>query len=206
MDEYVLAAILAGDETKPLGVVKPFDLSDDRNGGRRIGRDPTRWSNPIARWPLWPLDNAGSVDFEHPRHLRSLGAGADLDAQLGACRDSVMARGMQGVGVQESVARAARQLDKSVAFVRLEPFDHRIDRRCARINRRGASPHRRAAKPPCVRTAAEASTRPRSRLVRHWPIVIEATLARRPEVLTLAHVSPKSSPKTQSIGAHRDPS
>src|SRR6202167_6764264 len=153
MDEYVLAAILAGDETKPLGVVKPFDLSDDRNGGRRIGRDPTRWSNPIARWPLWPLDNAGGVDFEHPRHLRALGAGADLDAQLGAGRDSVMSSGMQGVGMQERVARAARQLDEPVAFVRLEPFDHRIDLRRARIDRRGAAAHGWAAKTPCVRTA-----------------------------------------------------
>ena len=89
MDEYVLAAILAGDETKPLGVVKPFDLSDDRNGGRRIRSDPAR-SNPIAGRPLWPLDKAGGIDFEHPRHLRSLRAGAYLDAQLGACRDSVV--------------------------------------------------------------------------------------------------------------------
>src|SRR6202789_483152 len=205
MDEYVLAAILAGDETKPLGVVKPFDLSDDRNGGRRIRGDPTR-SNSIARWPLRALDNTGSVDFEHPRHLRALGAGADLDAQFGARRDSVMSSGMQGVGVQERVARAARQLDEPVAFVRLEPFDHRIDRRGARIDRRGAAAHGRAAKTPCVRTAAEASTRTGPRLVRHRPVVIEATLAGRPKVLTLAHVSPKSSPKTQSIGARSEPS
>src|SRR5271154_7016971 len=98
MDEYVLAAILAGDETEPLGVVKPFHLSDDRNGSRRIRGDPAR-PNPIARRPLWPLDNASGVDFEHPRHLRSLGAGADLDAQFGARRDSVVACGMQGIGV-----------------------------------------------------------------------------------------------------------
>src|ERR1700722_14014907 len=197
MDEYVFAAVIAGNETKPLGVVKPFDLSDDRNGGRRIRGHPARWSNSIARRrrPLRPLDNAGSVDFEHPGHLRPLGAGANLDAQLGACRYSVVACGMQGVGVEECVARAARQLDKSVAFVRLEPLDDRIDRRRARIDRRGASPHGWAAKTPCVRSAAEASTRPRSRLVRHRPVIIEATLAGRPKVLTLAHVSPKSSPK-----------
>src|SRR6202453_3496202 len=197
MDENVLAASLAGAEAKPLGVVKPFHLSDDRNGGRRIRRDPARRSNPIAaRWPLWPFDNAGGVDFEHPRHLRSLGAGADLDAQFGAGRDSVMACGVQGVGVQKRVARATRQLDKSVPLVRLEPFDDRIDRRGARIDRGGGAPHGRTAKTPCVRTTAEVSAGPGSRLVGHRPVVIEATLARRPEVLTLAHVSPKSSPKT----------
>src|SRR6202020_3261689 len=171
----------------------PLHFSDDRNGSRRIRGDPARWPNPIARWPLWPLDNAGSVDFEHPRDLRSLGAGADLNAQLGACRDSVMACGMQSVGVQERIARAARQLDKPVAFVGLEPFDDRIDRRRARIDRRGTAPHGRAAKAPCVRTAAEASTRPRSRLERHTPVVIEAALAGRPKVLTLAHASAKLS-------------
>src|SRR6202020_3364824 len=113
MDEYVLAAIVAGDETKPLGVVKPFDLSDDRNGGRRIRSDPTR-SNSIARRPLRPLDDASSVNFQHPRHLRSLGARADLDAQFGARGNGVVACGMQGVGMQERVALAARQLDESV--------------------------------------------------------------------------------------------
>ena len=33
-------------------------------------------------------------------------------------------------------------------------------------------------------------------LVRHRPVVVEPALARRPKVLTLAHVSPKSSPKS----------
>src|SRR3984957_3829153 len=196
MDEDVLAAIVTGDETKSFGVVEPLHLSDDRNCSRRIRGDPARRSWPIARWPLRPFDNASSVHLDHPSDLRSLGARSDLDAQFGTRRNSVMACCMQGVGVQKRVARAARQLDKSVTLVGLEPFDDRIDWRRARIDRRRASPHGRAAKPPCVRTAAEASPRTRPRLVRHWPIVIKATLARRPKVLTLAHVSPKSSPKT----------
>jgi hypothetical protein len=196
MDEDVFAAIVAGDETKSFGVVEPLHFSDDRDRGRRIRRNSAGRPNAVARWPLRALNNASGVDFKHSGHLRSLGARADLDAQLGAGRDSVMACGMQGVRVQKRVARAARQLDESVALIRLEPFDDRIDRRCARIDRRGASPHGWAAKPPCVRTAAEASSRTRPRLVRHWPIIVEATLARRPKVLTLAHVSPKSSPKT----------
>src|ERR1700722_2097968 len=178
MDEYVFAAVIAGDETKPLGVVKPFDLSYDRNGGRRIRGHPARWSNSIARRrrPLRPLDNAGSVDFEHPGHLRLLGAGANLDAQLGACRYSVVACGMQRIGVQERVASARRR---------------------AGANRRGAAPHGWAAKTACVRSAAEASTRPRSRLVRHRPVVIEAALAGPPKALPLPHARPIPQPNTE---------
>ena len=48
MDEHVFAAIVAGDETKSLGVVEPLHLSDDRNCSRRIRRDPAR-PKPIAR-------------------------------------------------------------------------------------------------------------------------------------------------------------
>src|ERR1700722_8187166 len=195
MDEDVFAAVLAGDETKPLGVVKPLHLSDDRNCSRRI-RGHAAWPKPVARWSLGPLDNASSVHLKHPGHLGSLGARADLDAQFGARRNSVVACGVQGVSVQKRVARAARQLDESIPLVRLEPFDDRIDRRGARIDRRGAAPHGCAAETPCVRTAAKASTRTRPRLVRHWPVIVEPALARRPKVLTLAHVSPKSSPKS----------
>src|ERR1700729_4287090 len=195
MDEDVLAAIVTGDETKSFGVVEPLHLSDHRNCSRRIRRDPAWRPNSIARWPLWPFDNASSVHLNHPSDLRSLRARANLDAQFGARRNSVMACCMQGVGVQKRVARAARQLDKSVTLVGLEPFDDRIDWRRARIDRHRAHPPGRA-KPPGVRTAAEASPRTRPRLVRHWPIVIKATFARCPKVLTLAHVSPKSSPKT----------
>jgi hypothetical protein len=197
MDEDVFAAIVTGDETKSLGVVEPLHLADDRNRSRGIRGDSARRSKPprIARWPLWPFDDAGGIHLNHPGHLRSLGARPDLDAQFGAGRNSVMTCGMQGVRMQKRVARAARQLDEPVSFVRLEPFDDRVDRGSARIDWSSASPHGRAAEPPRVRTAAEASTRTRPRLVRHWPIVIKATLARRPKVLTLAHVSPKSSPK-----------
>ena len=140
MDEDVLAAIVAGDETKSFGVVEPLHLSDDRDRGRRIRGDPARRSKPIARRPLWPFDNASSIHLNHPSHLRSLGARADLDAQFGARRNSVMACGMQGVSVEKRVARAARQLDESVTLVGLEPFDDRIDRRRARIDWSGASP------------------------------------------------------------------
>src|ERR1700722_5837966 len=195
MDEHIFAAILAGNEAKPLGVVKPLHLSDDQDRSRGIGGDPAR-PKPIARGPLWALDNASGVNFQHPRHLRSLGARADLDAQFGARGNGVGAGGRQGVGMQERVALAARQLDESVTFVRLEPFHDRVDRRRARIDRRSGSPPGRAPKTAPVWTAAEASSRPRPRLVRHRPIVIEPAFARRPKVLTLAHVSPKSPPKT----------
>src|ERR1700744_4283674 len=40
MDEHVLAAVVAGDEAEPFGVVEPLDLADDRDPGRRVRRNP----------------------------------------------------------------------------------------------------------------------------------------------------------------------
>ena len=147
MDEYILAAILARDEAEPLALVEPFHFSSDRDGGRRIGRNSAR-SRPVAGRPLRALDNSGRIDFQNPGHLRTLGAGADLDAQFGALRNRVVARGMQGVRMQERVALAARQLNESVALVRLEPFDDRIDRRRAGIHRPRGRPAGEPPKPP----------------------------------------------------------
>ena len=104
MDEHVFAAVLAGDEAEPFGVVEPFHLSGDRNGGRRIGRNPAR-PHPIAGWPLRPLDDTGRVDFKNSSDLCAFGARADLDAQFGPRRNRVVAGCMQGVGVQERIAR-----------------------------------------------------------------------------------------------------
>src|SRR5258708_40021692 len=103
-----------------------------------------------------------------------------------------MACGVQSVGMQKRVARAARQLDEPVSFVRLEPFDDRVDRRGARIDWSSPSPHGRAAEPPPVRTPPEASTRTRPRPLRHLPILLKTTPAPRPKVLTLAHFNPKA--------------
>ena len=60
----------------------------------------------------------------------------------------VVACGMQGVSVEKRVARAARQLDESVTFVRLEPFYDRIDRRGARIVGAEPPPWARRQTPP----------------------------------------------------------
>ena len=134
MDEHVLAAVVAGHEAKALGVVEPFDLAADADRGRRIGRGPARTRArrrraAVAERALRPFDDAGGVDFDHPRHLRALGAGADDDLQLGARGHRFVARGMQRVGVQEGVALAVGQFDEAIALVGLEPFDDRVDRR-----------------------------------------------------------------------------
>src|ERR1700722_12811157 len=160
--ENIFPAIVAGDETKPLGVVEPLHLSDDRDRGRGIRGDAARRPDSIARRPLlWSLDNSGGVDFDHSRHLRALGAGADLDAKFRAGGNGLMTRGVQRIGVQERVARAARQLDESVALVRLEPFDDRIDSRCARVDGRGWAAARWAAKTAPLRASAKAPRRAR---------------------------------------------
>ncbi len=155
---------------------------------RRGGRGPSR--NPSDDGLCGRSTMPAVSTSMHARDLSPLGAGPDLDAQFRARRNGVVARRMQGVGVQERVARAARQLDESVAFVRLEPFDDGVDRRRARVDRPGLSAHRRAAE-AAVRAAAVGARRARSRFVGHRPIVIEPALARS-KVLTLAHGSPKS--------------
>src|SRR5271163_2713089 len=48
VDEHIFPAVLARDKAEPLGVVEPLDLSGDRNGGRRIRRNPAR-PKPVAR-------------------------------------------------------------------------------------------------------------------------------------------------------------
>ena len=103
-----------------------------------------------------------------------------------------MARRMQGVRMQERVALAARKLNESVALVRLEPFDDRIDRRRAGIHRRPRTAHGRAAETAALRSAAVAARRTRPRFVGHRSVVVEPALARRPKVLTLAHLSSTS--------------
>ena len=55
MDEHVFAAILAGDEAEPFGVVEPFHLSGDRNGGRRIRRNPARAPKAHKSLESWKL-------------------------------------------------------------------------------------------------------------------------------------------------------
>ncbi len=188
MDEHVLAAVVARHETEALGVVEPLDLAADGDRGRGIGRDAARGTRRIAERTLRALDDPGGVDLDDARHLRALGAGADGHLEFGAGRDAFMSRGMQGVGVQKSVALAVRQLDESVALVRLEPFDDGVDRRPAdRRGRRAAAAERRPAK-TAVRGAAESTRRARLRLVGHRPVVVETALARRPKILTLAHV------------------
>ena len=39
MDEDVLAAVFARDKAEALGVIEPFDLASDRDGGRRVRSD-----------------------------------------------------------------------------------------------------------------------------------------------------------------------
>src|SRR5271165_170082 len=102
---------------------------------------------------------------------------------------------MQRVRMQERIALAARQLDKAVPLISLEPFHDRVDRRRARIDlrRRGAAGRR----PPIasVGSAAVTARLPRLRLIGHRSIIIEAAFSRRSEILTLAHVIPNSPTK-----------
>ena len=98
-----------------------------------------------------------------------------------------MSRGVQGVGVQKSVALAVRQFDEPIALVRLEPFHHGVDRRPRNRRERRAAGERGAAK-SVVRGAAETARGARLRLVGHRPVVVEAALARLSKILTLAHV------------------
>src|SRR5271166_2663592 len=85
VNEHVLAAVIARDEAEPLGVVEPLHLPGDRNCGRRI------WRNPPSGRSLRPLDDAGRVHLQNPRHLRAFRAGADQHLELGAGRNRFMA-------------------------------------------------------------------------------------------------------------------
>src|SRR5271157_871324 len=103
---------------------------------------------------------------------------------------------MQRVRMQERIALAARQLDKAVPLISLEPFHDRVDRRRARIDlrRRGTAGRR----PPIasVGSAAVTARLPRLRLIGHRSIIIESAFSRRSEILTLAHVIPNSPTKS----------
>ena len=139
-----------------------------------------------------PLYDARRIDFDDPRHLRALGAGADRHLELRARRHRFVAGSVQRVGVQEGVALSARQLDEPIALVGLEPFHDGVDRRAA-DRRRSAAAHRRPAETG-VRPAAKPARGARLRLVGHRPVIVEPALARRPEILTLAHVTPNLRP------------
>ena len=91
MNEHVLAAVVAGDETEALGLVEPLDRTAERNGGRRVGSDATRARFAAGERTLGALDDAGRIDFQHTRHLGALGAGADDDLELCACGHCVVA-------------------------------------------------------------------------------------------------------------------
>src|SRR5271165_2802304 len=193
VDEHVLAAVFARNEAETLDAVEPLDFAGDRNGCRRIRGNAPR-SRRIAERALRALDDTGRVDFEHPRHLGALGAGADLDAQFRAGGHRLVPGVLQRIGVQERVALAAGQLDEAVALVGLEPLHDRIDHRGARIDRRRGPPAHRRAAVAAFWSAAVAARRPGLRIIGHRSIVIEAALA-RPKVLTLAHISPTSPTK-----------
>ena len=148
-----------------------------------------RGGRGFAEGALRSFDDAGGVDLQHPRDLCALGAGADDNLQLGTRRHRIVARGVQRVGVEEGVALAVGQLDEAVALVGLEPLDDGVDRRTGRRPRcRHAAAHRRRAEAAAIGNAAEGARRTRFRLVGHRPVVVEAALARRSKVLTLAHV------------------
>ena len=207
MDEHVLAAIFAGDEPEPLGVVEPLHLSGDRHRGRRIRGDPARRGPsrnpspaglcgrsttpaastsstrvtcaPLAPAPTWTRNLAPAGTVSWPAACSAL-----------ACRNA-------------SPAPPANSTNPYP----LSALNHLTTASTggAQNHRRGPS-HGRPTKTASFRTTAEASTRPRPRLVRHRPIVVESALARRPKILTLAHISPRSPPKARSIGGQPRPS
>ena len=72
MDEDVLAAVFARDKAEPLGVVKPFDLASDRDGGGRVRCDAAGSWRRIAKRALRPLYRARRVDLQHARDLSAL--------------------------------------------------------------------------------------------------------------------------------------
>ena len=112
MDKDILPAILARDEAEALCVIEPLDLAGDRNGGRRIRSDAAR-TRGVAVGALRALDNPGRIDLENAGDLRSLGSGPDLNPQLGAGGNRLVAGSVESVGVQEGVALAVCKLDES---------------------------------------------------------------------------------------------
>src|SRR5262249_17606193 len=127
MDKNVLAAIIRLHETKTLAVIEPFDGSRDFNGRRRIGmttRCSARSSSATAPWPAArriqslrsPLRSAGGIDLEHGGYLCAVGASTDVDLQLSAWRDRLVACRLQGADVQECIAGAVTQFDKAKAL------------------------------------------------------------------------------------------
>ena len=110
MNEDVLPPSSLATKPNPLASSNHFtfpmtETAVDGSGATRRGRSPS------VDGLLWTLDNARRVDFDHPRHLRTLGARADLDAQFRSRRNHFVACGMQSVGMQEGVALATGQLD-----------------------------------------------------------------------------------------------
>ena len=157
MDEHVLAAVVAGDEAEALGVVEPFDLAADRDRGRRIGRHAARRPRRVAENERCGRSTTPAVSTSTTRVTCAPLAPAPTNAQFGARRNRLVARGVQRVGVQERVALAAGQLDEAVALVGLEPFDDSVDRRSRRRDRRCA------ARPLARRQSRLRRGRPRSR-------------------------------------------
>src|ERR1700691_1082518 len=128
---------------------------------------------------------AGRIHFQDARHLRTLGAGADIDFQLGAGRHGLMTGGLECTNMEEGVARSIAEFDKAEALVALEPFDDGID--CIAGRGRG---HLGTSK-----TAAKSGPgMPPRRLIPRGALIVEAALLRASEFLTFAHVLPISCP------------
>src|SRR5262249_42402799 len=89
---------------------------------------PIAAGRPEPAWPRRPCNAAGAgVDADYLGHLRaSLTLGdPHFERVAGLYRGDPVAS--QDGGVQKSVARAIRKLDKAEAFFGLEPLDHGPD-------------------------------------------------------------------------------
>jgi hypothetical protein len=79
-----------------------------------------------------PRASPACVDLENCGHLPTLLTLTDLDAKLGTRSYDIVPGVLQDANVQERIARAIPQLNKSEALLFIEPFDSGVDRGTAR--------------------------------------------------------------------------
>jgi hypothetical protein len=130
VDEYILSAVVAGDEAEALPGVEPLDrtsLLDRHVGGPPVGRRRSKVPTRRCR-----CGSGAGVHAQNLGDVRSLVSWANADFDGFTRLQGVDAVLSQHTSMGEGVAGPIRESYEAEAFLRAEPLDDAGDRRTGR--------------------------------------------------------------------------